>query len=495
MSTFSVHFGIAAQWKFLTLPCISSMDFLFSWFGFDRSHRLLLGFESPIHAGIFIAVIIAWIRFTAWPANTGNRLGKLFIAASFAVELALLYLLSRTGSRGPMLALLVAYAVEIIFCFRAKDNRLAKILLLRSGMAVAALALFVIFSGFGGRFAEAAAFTDDSIHNRLEILKNARPLLLLNPISGVGWGWSAHHYSQWFEPQHLRYLYNSLSNEYLQIGAELGLPLFFVILACICTALAAPWFQNTPQSGGVRAMLARKAYCSFAVFAAVAWTTSYRDSGTLVAMTFLAFALCAILTKQCLNWRAPVAGIVGALCVIVAFLLIPPPATNVRVSARNQNMAELHPVSASAPATRATKILVFVDKDVLGQVYGQTLRLMIGHPPLDREILVPLPFATTPDHYPDDADACIAFGSSIASPAMMNLPSLRQLTIAHPNVFPPEKLPAASNIHVILPSVDETGVNESWLHFCHERNIPVSITPASGLDMQHCAETYFATHD
>jgi len=466
------------------------MDFLSTWFAFDRSHRLLLRFVSPIEAGIFIAAIIPWIRFTPWSAS--KPLGKFLTITSFAVEVTLLYLLSCTGSRGPMLALMVAYAVEIGLCFRTKDYRHGKILLLRSGMAALALVLFVSLAGFGGRFAEAAAFTDGSIHNRLEILKNAHPLLLLNPVSGVGWGWAGHHYSQWFEPQQLRYLYNSLSNEYLQIGTELGLPLFFIILTCICMVLVAPWFQSAPQSG-VRATLVRKAYCSFVIFAAVSWTTTYHYSTTLVVMTLIVFAMCVGLTKIWLKWRTLVAGIIGALCVIAAFLLIPPPATNVCAAMRNHNIVELENITA--PQAHATNILIFVDKDVLGQVYGQTLRLMLGHPPFDGNMLVALPFATTPLHYPDGADVCIAFGSSITTSPMASLPLLRQLIIAHPTVRPPEKLPAAGSIRVILPAIDEAGVNESWLRFCRDKKIPVTMTPNCGLDVQHCAETFFAAHD
>jgi hypothetical protein len=470
--------------------CLLHMDFLSTWFVFDRSQRLLLGFESPIHAGIFIAAIIPWIRWASWPP--GNRFGKSCIIASLAVELALLYLLSRTGSRGPMLALLVAYVIEIALYFRAKDYRHAKLLLLRSGIAAAALALFITTSGFGGRFAEAVAFTDGSIQNRLEILKHARPLLLLDPANGVGWGWSGHHYSQWFEPQHLRYLYNVLSNEYLQIGTELGLPLFFIILTCICMVLASPWFQSTRQSG-IRAILMHKAYCSFVIFAAVSWTTSYRYSVTLVMMTLPVFAMCACLTRPFLNWRALVAGIAGALCVIAVFLSLPSPAANVRAVMRNDNMVELQ--HAPATQTHVSTVLVFVDKDILGQVYGQTLRIMLGHPPFNGKMFVVLPFAKSTTGYHGATDACIAFGSSIASPPMVNLPSLRQLTIVHPSIRPPEKLPSAGSIRVILPSIDEAGVNESWLRFCRTRNIPVNITPDCGLDIQHRAETFFATHD
>ena len=466
------------------------MDFITTWFAFDRSQRLLLGFESPIHAGIFIAAIIPWIRYASW--SSGNRLDKVRTVVSFAVELALLYLLSRTGSRGPMLALLIAYVVEVALYFRTKDNRHAKFLLLRNGMAVAALALFVTIVGFGGRFAEAAAFTDGSIHNRLEILKHSRSLLLLDPINGVGWGWSGHHYSQWFEPQHLRYLYNILSNEYLQIGAELGIPIFFVILTCISMVLAVPWFQGNRQSG-IRATLAHKAYCSFVIFAAVSWTTSFRYSETLVIMALFVFAMCVCLTRPFFKCRPLVAGIAGALFVIAIFLALPPPATNVRVAMRNNSMVELQYTPASQ--SHVSTVLIFVDKDVLGQVYGQTLRLMFGRPPFGEKMLVALPFVEPASVYPDDTDTCIAFGSSIASSPMADLPLLRQLTIVHPSVRPPQKLPASSNIRVILPSIDEAGVNESWLHFCKKQNIPVSITPNSGLDMQHCAETFFASHD
>jgi hypothetical protein len=36
---------------------------------------LLLGFDSPIEAGILLAVIILWVRFTAWPLSSFPKKG------------------------------------------------------------------------------------------------------------------------------------------------------------------------------------------------------------------------------------------------------------------------------------------------------------------------------------------------------------------------------------------------------------------------------------
>lgn len=466
------------------------MDYISTWFAFDRSQRLLLGFESPIHAGIFIAVIIPWIRCSRWPLTEGT--GKLLAVGSLILEVSLLYLLARTGSRGPMLALLAAYAAETALCFRAKEYRRAKLLLLRSVLAVIALALFVGMSGFGGRFAEAAAFADESIHNRLEILKHARSLLLLDPAGGVDWGWSGHHYSQWFEPLHLRYLYNSLSNEYLQIGVELGLPLLFIILACVCTVLVAPWFQSAPGFG-LRGKIARMAHLSFFIFAAVSWTTSYRYSTTLNIMTLLVFIICACLEKALRDRQTLAVGIAGASCVIAGFLLIPPSEDGLRVLLRAGNIVELR--QASTPASANAGALVFVDEDVLGRVYGQTLRPILGHPPFNGKMRVVLPYAKTASLSPGDAESCIAFGASVAAAPMINPPPVRHFIIAHPSVRPPENPPVAERITVILPAIDEAGVNESWLRFCEEQGVSVTITPGCGLDIQGRAETFFIMND
>lgn len=154
----------------------------------------MLGFESPIRAGILIAVLIPWIRHTAWPPAGG--LGKVGFFVSATVECMLLYMLTLTGSRGPILALLVTYAIEIGLSFRFKEYTKAKQLMLRNAVAVLAIILFSMASGVGKHFAEAAAFADGSVLNRIEILKNSRALLMIDPVNGCGWGWSPHYYSQ-----------------------------------------------------------------------------------------------------------------------------------------------------------------------------------------------------------------------------------------------------------------------------------------------------------
>jgi hypothetical protein len=483
---------LATHFLHIAIP----VNFLNSSFIFDRSHRLLLGFESPIHAGIFIAILIPWIRFMAWSPKGFS--GKLKLMGSLVCEITFLYLLSLTGSRGPILALLVAYAAEVALSFRFKEYSHARLLLVRNVAAVLLLVTFIMATGAGSRFAEAVTLADGSVHNRIEILKNARNLLLIDPLSGCGWGWSGHYCSQWFEPQSLHYLYHGLSNEYLQIGTELGLPALFVILTCVCTALLAPWFPHfhlCQIKCGIRGKIANGAYFSLVIFSAVAWATSWRYSPLLNILFLGAFAVSTCLTKAALNRFVIFTGMTAAGCVVAALLIIPTPVGSIRAALYGTSIVGIRETKTPV---REVRTVVLVDKDVLGKVYGQTLRHMLHGAPFEGEMCVVFPFASSPIHYPDSVDACITFGASIASTVAADLPPLRLLVIAHPNVYPPEKFPASEQIRIILPAIDEAGVNGAWRSWSEAHGVPLDITANCGLDMQNCAETFFAnlkTHD
>jgi len=58
-------------------------QFLNTWLSFDNSRRLLLGFDSPIEAGILLAVIILWVRFTAWPLSSFLKKGVVIASNNF----------------------------------------------------------------------------------------------------------------------------------------------------------------------------------------------------------------------------------------------------------------------------------------------------------------------------------------------------------------------------------------------------------------------------
>jgi len=579
-------------------------QFLNTWLSFDNSRRLLLGFDSPIEAGILLAVIIVWVRFTAWPLSSFLKRGV--VIASVVCEIALLYLLSWTGSRGPMIGLGAACFLGAGLCFREKRHALGKLLLLRSLVMMMLLVAFVGMNGFGGRFASAVASTDASVLNRWEIIKNARGLLLLDPVGGCGWGWAGYHYSHWFEPQHLRHLYTGLTNEYLQIGVEIGLPAFFLMLAGAGAILAAPWvaakgsslFPMAHQAGGLKDFsrwlrsrkrptppenmnkntapqrgarheisghlasrrdavlfddsyrwcrspslaqppanvcqasglkgwqrdISHKAYLSCVALAIVGCMTTFHNSPTLVAITIAMFGASCLLSGAWLNRRALLIGFVVGGLGVVALLCIPPHKQALDVSLRGGQFIELRMVDNAsgippgcaitpshtggvgccatsttgynlaslrlasscqlAPPVACSFALVLVDKNVLGHVYGQSLRLLLPDKPFDGKMLVALPSAGAFRACPKGVDTCVAFGASINSDACSMLPPLERLVVVHPAMPPPERLPKAGRTIVMLPMIDEAGVNAQWERFCKAHSIPCIKTAGTGLDMQ-----------
>jgi hypothetical protein len=257
-------------------------------------------------------------------------------------------------------------------------------------------------------------------------------------------------------------------------------------------ALLAPWFPHSHQcriKSGIRGKIANTAYLSLVIFSAVAWTTSWRYSPLLNILFLGAFAASTCLTKAALNRFVIFAGMTVAGCVVAALLMIPKPAGSVHAALHGSSIVDIR--EAEMPA-REIKTVALVDKDVLGKVYGQTLRQMLHGAPFEGGMGVVFPFASSPVHYSDSVDACIAFGASIASTVAADLPPLRLLVIAHPAVYPPDKLPAAGRIRIILPAVDEAGVNGAWRSWGEAHGVPVDTTANCGLDMQSCAETFFA---
>ena len=304
---------------------------------------------------------------------------------------------------------------------------------------------------------------------------------MLDPVSGCGWGWAGYHYSHWFEPQHLRHLYTGLTNEYLQIGTEVGLPAFFLMLAGISAILAAPWVAKKRHDGW-RWDISHKAYLSCVALAIVGCMTTYHNSPTLVTITIGMFAASCLLSGAWLNRRALLIGFVAGVLGIVALLCIPPYKQTLDVSLREGQFIELR--AAGISNSNGKIPLVLVDKNVLGHVYGQSLRLLLPDKPFNGKMLVALPNAGVFRACPNGVNICVAFGASINSEACSMLPPLEHLVVVHPAMPPPERLPKAERTIVLLPMIDEAGVNAQWERFCKAHSIPCTKTAGTGLDIQ-----------
>jgi hypothetical protein len=168
-------------------------------------------------------------------------------------------------------------------------------------------------------------------------------------------------------------------------------------------------------------------------------------------------------------------------------MLIPQPDDT--VLAKQYGAAVIHIHNPRTPDS-ATKTIVFVDKDVLGKVYGQTLRRMFFRLPFENGLHVVFPFALGKVSCPETVETCVTFGASINSAAVESLQPLKKLIIIHPNMLPPKRIPKANEIYVMLPGIDEKGVNDKWRSWCQIHHIPFSMTSNCGLDIQSCADSF-----
>jgi len=99
------------------------------------------------------------------------------------------------------------------------------------------LLLLLSSPGLWVRSSPAYVAQDASIGNRFELWKGAVKLIATEPLRGWGYTRTGASYMNWFQGVNDHTYYNGVVNSYLQIGAGLGLPVLFAVLAVLFAAL------------------------------------------------------------------------------------------------------------------------------------------------------------------------------------------------------------------------------------------------------------------
>lgn len=420
-------------------------------------------------------MLAPWWRVSSWKTQ-GSRLRAL-VVGGLVLELGTLYLLSLTGSRGPLLAWLTA-EILLLAAERTVDAPKANRSSVPFAMGrVLLVAAFVLFGQFGSRYHFSAG--DASISNRWSMLESTGDLLRLQPWTGLGWKAAGRYYSQWFEPLSLDYLYTGLLNDYAQIGVEFGLPVLLIVCSVVSAFVLSPWF-GTGKIGGTRGSLARRAYASGTILALSVLTTSVQSSAFILAFGTLTALLYVGLVRRDLRgavvrWAVPMAllGVGGLL------LMHAPYSPEIALEAHGV----IHMKASGGKNSSPPLTLVFVDREVLGPLYGKSLRRLLGQEPLTGELVVLPPEAAVPPIDWRRVERVIAFGASAARvPADLPL-GVKEVYCVHPRMGP-AFAPAGERLRVFLPEIDEAGVNAEWTALCRPEKIPLTITSGRGLSIQ-----------
>ena len=153
--------------------------------------RLKLFYENPNHAAVLLAGLALLGLFFFLYGN-----GKVAISAGAVGSVAAAVLLVMTDGRGGALGFAAGAALLLGFRFFRRGGRVR--LAIVSALAVVALAVFCIGSGFGGRFS-AKSVDDASTSSRLEKWKYVPRMMVDSP-----WGWgetpAGRAYMDWYQP-------------------------------------------------------------------------------------------------------------------------------------------------------------------------------------------------------------------------------------------------------------------------------------------------------
>jgi hypothetical protein len=451
--------------------------------------RWNLGWPNPNYAGAFIATLTPWV----WARTKSQSKSRSFrssggIALAFAIEIALLFGLTKTYSRGAVVAFLAA---ALYFVFVQQTLGTAKQSFVWFASRVLVLAFFSIANGFYERVSMGYMATDKSIGHRLELWLDGLKMVASAPVHGWGAGESGRAYMNWFQPisEHDRFV--TMVNSYLHIATEYGVPslvLFLFIMLFFVRPIEVEWRESRwPKS---------VAACSGATWvawaAANAFTTLWIEP-KLWIVPGVAGLLAFWATRENVTFASyqrhlvksiSVALIGGAIVVMGAFICVRFDANRIRRDTSGLTFLYRSKSSQAEEIQAEKKWEIWPDARVLGADPGKELRHLADLlPGKNRMIVHPL---YEPTKTRSQGTVLFFFGRTAERLDFAFSSSLqaREIWIVHPvDCVPPMRPFPETRLMVVLPEIDQFGQNPLWIAWAAHVNAEVILTPSVGLDI------------
>jgi len=370
------------------------------------------------------ACALLYLTAVLWVLNFSARRIPARIGLIIA-EAVLVVLVARTMSRGAVVTLVGALAcvwwlgkkggTGISACAKPQRGKLFDIrhrqeclCYFFSYSPVWRLLLLLSSPGLWARAAPGFVAHDASIGNRLELWRGAVKLIATAPWGGWGYTRTGASYMNWFQGVGDHTYYNGVVNGYLQIGAGLGLPVLFAMLAVAGVAL----FQahgrvaratrthgqdaRATQTGGfaVHGRVARATQSHGRVARA---TQSHGLEARATLLCFFWMLIWAIMSCFSSMFASPLLVIPPAAGVVVGLVLNPPGVKRVLCSvagalgicvlvfaagwvlARGDSLSIKRDASGVVTVTNnkgepGKGCVIYVDEGVLGAEFGKEVR-------------------------------------------------------------------------------------------------------------------------
>ena len=173
------------------------------------------------YANLLMTIIILAIYLLTRSSSLKNNL---FLIASIIV---LTFLFSETGTRGPLISLIISFFIMI---FLTKNIKISVFPLIFFSIII------LTPNGLSDRLSGLTSLSeskDESINERIFYLKYGLESISKHPVFGVGPHNIESNLSDYLDQKNLKYEpRDHLHNEYLDITAKFGLPAFLLLLTC-----------------------------------------------------------------------------------------------------------------------------------------------------------------------------------------------------------------------------------------------------------------------
>jgi O-antigen ligase len=447
---------------------------------FSESGRLLLGWDSPIPAGLFLAMLLPWtmVAMLAFPERRALR--WIAYGVSWGISGLLLVLLAMAQSRGPIAAAGFSFAIGWWYAGRLAPSQRA---LARQWFVGAFIGLVLACSiaGVGTRLRPGALVDDGSVRNRLAIWRAAPELLFQRPITGLGSGESGYFYSQWYQPPATDYLYRGVLNSYFEVGIEHGIGAFAgTIGAAAFFAIAWVLIRHDSATNAKLRGAFLAANLSLLVYAVGSVTSVFASYGSLSWFALIDLAACTAALcrwgESRALWRGlGLAALFAGACTLVAWSAVRR-TSEVTVQASPGHTVELLRTQQRVGAEVAT---VVVDREVLGVTYGNALRSLLKKSGSFDGFLVTDPRFPLSDDTLNGRSSVVLFGRASRFLRRITAKQVQHVLLVHPGTLPDE-LPDGIAAEVWLPMGDELGGAGAWKTWALRNGAVVRQTGAIG---------------
>ncbi|MFA5263180.1 MAG: O-antigen ligase family protein [Opitutaceae bacterium] len=497
-------------------------------FEFDFLHdgqvRWALGWVTPNYAGAFLACLLPWLwgagRFVSRickgegskPAMVANTSIWVLI---IGLEIVLCFLISKTYSRGALVALGSAFV-----WFSVTSYMLNFAWLKRALLSAAILSACVIATGFTSRISGSYISADKAVGNRWELYQGGLQMIAAAPLSGWGEGESGRAYMNWFQDVERSEGFVTMVNSYLHIGVERGLPVLGVVLLGLFFLLILAGTKRKLGLGDARPQAAKEASADDSTRSAfqlaagaslIAWavanmfTTLWIEPKLWIvpSIAVAAIVMSAWSDRRKLRWGRVVGFCFGATSLLIIGLFV---VGGVMLSKRSIAAKPLSDGSVLlSRRTPGIRCHAWLDTGVLGVFPGKEMRRWLeamngesesgkglsqneGKRSLSSvcEIVVHSPSGI--ESLPSSSSV-ILFGKQAERLWGIAKDRSTQVLIIHPTGALPKQESGGMPIDgtaltVLLPAVDETGDGARWRTWAESAGACVCISEGVGQDIR-----------